>query len=419
MKLRELFVQISSFRYNRRCALALMGIFLVFPLRSACAQVPARQSVTSLSPRPEQALPAASKSPLEDEKLKLEIAKLRSDVANDERNPFTLRGLVNLVYGNGALLLGIAAGLWAFYRYLSEQHRLRMEREEVRFSETVQRLGSDSEQQRMGAAVLLPSFLRPGYDRFYNQVFNLASGNLRLQENEEGSANLTPFRQALGNVFRESFARARSLLPASTDSDLPSPDIETELNSSYVNLREAYLVGADLRECWLYKARLDGAIVRAAHLRRANLEGAILTECDLEDADLSSANLLNAVFDNADLHHAVLKEARADGADFRGANLRDSDLRNMTAGGAKFLGADLSGADLTSTTFESVDGNVGTDIELAASLKDTRLFGVIGLTVEQRSICRIKGALLPPEETSSASPFDPMPEENSPFEIGT
>ena len=89
-----------------------------------------------------------------------------------------------------------------------------------------------------------------------------------------------------------------------------------------LDLRCAYLSGADLRG-----ADLSGADLRNANLRNANLRNANLKYANLSDADLRNANLKYANLSGADLRNADLRYANLSGADLSGANLSGADLR--------------------------------------------------------------------------------------------
>jgi hypothetical protein len=102
-----------------------------------------------------------------------------------------------------------------------------------------------------------------------------------------------------------------------------------------LNLREAYLAGADLR----------GADLREADLERSNLEGAFLREADLSGADLELTNLGGA----------YLKEANLRGADLNGADLRGAYLSGADLGGAYLRGVDLRGVDLREADLREVN----------------------------------------------------------------
>lgn len=99
-----------------------------------------------------------------------------------------------------------------------------------------------------------------------------------------------------------------------------------------VNLPEADLEGARLRDAFLFRAvlaggRFDCADLREAFLVEADLRDASLAEADLRGTDLRLADLTGANLESADLQAASLCEAHLDGASFRGARLESTDLR--------------------------------------------------------------------------------------------
>src|SRR2546421_684940 len=65
-------------------------------------------------------------------------------------------------------------------RWLKDQEAEREKRAEERFQSAVTGLGDEKEGAKIGAAILLRTFLRPGYEQFYIQTFDLAVANLRL-----------------------------------------------------------------------------------------------------------------------------------------------------------------------------------------------------------------------------------------------
>jgi len=95
---------------------------------------------------------------------------------------------------------------------LEDRKAEREKRAEERFQAAVIGLGDAKEGARIGAAILLRTFLRPGYEEFYTQTFDLAVANLRLplprtphQPNDPNTAlPLTTLRKALIVVFKES-----------------------------------------------------------------------------------------------------------------------------------------------------------------------------------------------------------------------
>jgi uncharacterized protein YjbI with pentapeptide repeats len=204
-------------------------------------------------------------------------------------------------------------------RWLKNQEIEREKQSEERFQSVVEGLGSTSIATQVGAAIMLRTFLRPGYEQFYNQAFDLAVAYLRLRKIGPEPEPPDSLDQALIMVFRESFHLARDLSKQSSR----SPD------ALGIRLDSAYLARSDLRrarmpESYLRKANLIEAVLRTANLRDANLSGA-----NLSGADLSEANLGGADLSGANLSGADLSEANLGGADLKGANLKNAKLHNV------------------------------------------------------------------------------------------
>ncbi len=91
----------------------------------------------------------------------------------------------------------------------------------------------------------------------------------------------------------------------------------------------------------LARADLTQAQLRNANLIGADLRGALLARADLAYANLSMANLASA-----DLRGALLLGTTLRQADLSGAHLQDADLSFVNLSGAELAGADLRGAKL-------------------------------------------------------------------------
>ena len=130
------------------------------------------------------------------------------------------------------------------------------------------------------------------------------------------------------------------------------------------NLRDVYLVGADLAGAGLAGADLAGAVLAGVKsggitgfpsgvpgqfklemgylvgphvdLAEAQLSGANLREVDLAGVTLVSANLTSAVLIGASLDGATLENAQLMGADMSGASLANADLVDANLSGAIF-----------------------------------------------------------------------------------
>lgn len=282
----------------------------------------------------------------------------------------TLQHQNEWLWNNSGPLLSTAAivitALFGFCRWRNEQrrerekraqdHRIdREKRDEDRFQAVVGGLGSERVEARVGAAIMLRTFLRPGYKQFYSQAFDLAVAHLRLRKADPGTPEpLDSLSQALITVLKESFPHARDSMSQFT------PEL---LDATGVHLDNAYLSGTDLK-----KIRLRGAFLRRAYFWRAYLEEAYLKHSNLESAFLVDAHL-----ERADLGDTVLTGANLTKAHLQGAHLKLADLAI----------ADFTDADLTDTHPES-----------ARSLQGTILRGVRGLTAAQLAACAEKGAIV-------------------------
>ncbi len=114
-----------------------------------------------------------------------------------------------------------------------------------------------------------------------------------------------------------------------------------------VNLRWAYLVGANFEQARMPEADFNHANLRKTNFRKADLRGANLIGADLCDANLEGADLSNADLRGTDLKGTILKEAVLRGVYFGYTNLRGRDFRNMKLRLTRFSEADLVGADFS------------------------------------------------------------------------
>lgn len=301
--------------------------------------------------------------------------KLFQDVAQQQHTPG------NWFWNNGAAVISslvlALAGAFTLFRYLRDQRNERekqredrqAEREkraEERFQSVVEGLGSKDVETRTGAAIMLRTFLQPGYEQFYSQAFDLAVAYLRLRHVDSDEPEpLDSLTQALAIVFKEAFPLARDLLKQDP----------MYLDAIGARLDSAYLARCDLKQVRLPEAYLRKVNFFGAKMSEANLRDTKLRYTNLTDADLTKTNLPRADLRGASLRGAHLTEANLDGASLTGANLRD------------------------------------TNIEAARSLQGTILRGVKGLTNEQLAACKVKGAIIDeiPSTTPSRSTTSPAP----------
>ncbi len=371
-----------------RTGIAIAGMLLLLMLMAWISVVAAgaheeasgsTRSVTALATPTEDATVTA----LNKEKLAQEVEQLK-----EQNKPGLfewLRTNASILLSTLVVVIGALIGLWRWLGDRRDEHEKRREdqhteqekRAEERFQSAVTGLGDEKEGARIGAAILLRTFLRPGYEQFYTQTFDLAVANLRLPrtphppEDPNTPLPLTTLSQALIVVFREAFPLARNQNKRSPES----------LDATGIQLDNAYLRGADLKQVWmpqasLRKVDLSGADLSRAKLNEADLSGAKLSGAKLSEAELiraklNEAELIRAKLNEADLNRTYFNGARLSGADLRGADLRGADLS-----WAKLSGAYLSEADLNGTNLSEADLS-------EADLRGANLRGVVGLTKGQ------------------------------------
>jgi hypothetical protein len=256
----------------------------------------------------------ATVNALNKEKLIQEVQQLKSQNESD---------LLGWLRTNAATFLStlivVIGGLIGLFRWFGDRRDEREKRAEERFQSVVTGLGDEKEGAKIGAAILLRTFLRPGYKEFYTQTFDLAVANLRRgtlvsvgtrttdpPQDPKAPLPLTTLSQALIVVFKEAFPLARS-------QEKRSPQF---LDATGIQLDNAYLRRADLEQ-----ARMPQASLRGADLSEAKLSGAKLWWADLSGADLEAADLCGA-----NLSHATLSQVNLGKTDLRWANLSEVNL---------------------------------------------------------------------------------------------
>jgi uncharacterized protein YjbI with pentapeptide repeats len=272
------------------------------------------------------------------------------------------------------IVIGALFGLWRWRsdrrdaqdKELKERQNELEKRAEERFQAAVIGLGDEKEEARIGAAILLRTFLYPGYERFYVQTFDLAVAHLRLPRTphlpDDPNAVLSPstLSRALIAVFKESFPLARGQVKKS------KYGLQV-LDATGIRLDKAYLREADLKQVWMVEASLRNADLISANLSEADIRRANLSGANLLNANLGEANLSGATLRGTFLMGATLRNSHLLGADFSETNLESADLSKTFLVEAKFSRADFSEANLEGTDLSK------TNLEDALSLKDTDL----------------------------------------------
>jgi uncharacterized protein YjbI with pentapeptide repeats len=261
---------------------------------------------------------------LNKEKLVQEIQQLKNQNEPDPLGWLRTNAAIFL-----STLVVVIGGLIGLFRWFGDRRSEREKRAEERFQIVVSGLGSKDIEAKVGAAIMLRTFLKPGYEQFYRQSFELAVGHLQLRQ-VNANEPIDPLSQVLIKVFTESSRLVRIRLGLEY------------LDAAHVRLDGAYLARVDLQRVWMrdaffiganlhrtnlhesdliranfHKADLEGADLSKTSLRRAILSGAILTSVNLNGADLYGANLTGAIWNTSDMRDATLEDATVKGTDLR------------------------------------------------------------------------------------------------------
>jgi uncharacterized protein YjbI with pentapeptide repeats len=299
---------------------------------------------------PQTAQPAQATGTIAIETAKEQLIKLQHDNDRSLNAWFWNSGAA--IFSTLVIVIGGLFGLWrwrverqdAQAKELEDRQAERERRDDDRLQDTIAGLGSERIEARAIAASMLLTFLQqPGYERFHQQIFNLAVTNLQLHHVDPSTrGRLEPLRQALITVFKDSFPPARKALIGQEE---PHYKKLGALDASHVKLGKAFLRYADLKGIFMREADLSGT-----NLRKADLSNAALTHTDLSDAYLHYVNL-----SGARLRHAVLSRAHLKGADLRGAYLASAELDEANLYKADLRGADLRDADLSDADLRGAD----------------------------------------------------------------
>jgi len=379
----------------------------------------------------------ATVTALNKEKLEQEIQQLKyqNEQIKNQNAPDFFVWLPGWLRTNSAILLStlvvVIGGLIGLFRWFGDRRSERDKRAEERFQAAVTGLGDEKEGAKIGAAILLRTFLRPGYEQFYTQTFDLAVANLRLPRTPKQPADPntpllpTTLQQALIVVFKEAFPRAREWEEKQRKKQLPfhqritarlpwlkgreqEVDHRQYLDASFIQLDKAFLFQADLKQAWM----------PLASLREADLGGANLSEAKLSQADLSWARLDNkAILIGANLSGAKLNDADLSGADLSGTNLGIPDLSKADQQGSNRDGADLCRTNLAGAKLWGAKLRDAKNFEEAIFKKDGLSADLHGafLTDKQRDFCQKEGVIIDEVPTTSSfqQPVTPPPSSQS------
>ncbi len=318
---------------------------------------------------------------LEKEKLQHEVEQLQKI-----NNPSFWDWISKLGPVGGAGIIAV----FGVYQYFANRREERIRRAEERFQKVVEGLGSQSEAIKTGSAVTLRTFLRPGYEEFFAQVFNLAVGGLRYEVTSAGTAPglpPSPLKQMLVAVLKEAFPLAREQRRRG------KPDL---LDATGICLFDTYLAEIDLNKVWMPDSDLQHAVLRDAQLMEARFVRACFQHASLDRAKMLRSDMRTANFDDIHAHYTNFSKCKLELATFIKALLSNAifieahlDEANFTD--AVVIDADFTNADLFKTILHNAEMK-GANPERALRLDGAKMKGVTGLSEEQVAACIAKGA---------------------------
>ncbi|MBD2300823.1 pentapeptide repeat-containing protein [Nostoc sp. FACHB-190] len=203
-----------------------------------------------------------------------------------------------------------------------------------RFSKAVELLASDKIEVRLGGIYTLERIAKDS-----------PSDHWTIME------VLTAFVRENAKLIEDSNVQSAKIF---IDEYLDNKTQKKELHKVHLDIQETIIVIArnnpdnnqrknlNLSNINLIQADLCGALLKEINLSRANFLGA-----NLSNADLSGANCLGVNFSKADLSNANLSVANLFGANFEEARFSEANLTRADLVGANFTKAYLRGANLT------------------------------------------------------------------------
>jgi uncharacterized protein YjbI with pentapeptide repeats len=239
-----------------------------------------------------------------------------------------------------------------------------------RFTRTVEQLGSDKRDVRLGAIYTLERIAADS-DRDDPTITALLASLVREHDLAPGAEvpeePPTDVQAALAVLVRPDRARE-----------------SRRLDLNRVRLPRAQVVGGDLSRARLRYADLTGADLTGANLANTDLHSAKLAGANLTGADLTGANLYNAdltgaILSDANLTGAYLARATPTGAELINAVLVRAILHDSNLSRADLSGADLSGAvlfktNLTGASLHDITGFSPEEIRKVARTNGDTLF---------------------------------------------
>ncbi|MFJ3164205.1 pentapeptide repeat-containing protein [Streptomyces kanasensis] len=209
--------------------------------------------------------------------------------------------------------LAVIIFTWLSIQQVDNEHALTREGQVTdRYNAAVGNIGEDSLEVRLGGIYALQRIMEDS-PRDQPSIVNVLSTYIRNHAKK-------PKRATEASGGKEPTSDVQAALTALRGRD-PHHDSTAQVDLRGAYLPGANLSGADLVLADLSDADLSGADLSKAKLSYTNLTGANLFGADLSDTSLTGANLSNADLILADLSGTDLSHSNLTGTDLRGADL--------------------------------------------------------------------------------------------------
>lgn len=239
----------------------------------------------------------------------------------------TLQKNADLIVLILAVISGVLIAFFKFFDFRSKSQKLLFIKDS--FESVVNKLSSESEIERVSAAILLRRFFDKksefgiGKTPYKTETINIIASILR-------SSPIGLFQK----VLSDSLAYAEDL----NDVDLQRANLQNAYLGNK-SIRKVDFSRADFFQANLSKASLNGVIANGAVFYNAILAGTVFTNADLKNANFQGSDLLKAKFKNADLENANFQGAinipkevlmYLDENSFYSRNNKNANPRNVT-----------------------------------------------------------------------------------------
>lgn len=256
--------------------------------------------------------------------------KILTLLKNSNDRNFALDVIKTLI-SSLSLLATVIAGISLYLTYTNAKSEQSLNNERLiteRFSKSIEQLGSEKLELRLGGIYALESISKNSPKNYYLPIMEIFTAFVRERSNyywnEKGKSTTLSDKEKLVFAFPEDIQAVLKVFRRRTSSSSNGEQIIFDMSG--VNLPAANLSEINFEGALFYTANLE-----QAYLEKANLQKTRLIKANLQDAVLKEANLRSS-----DLSFANLQKTNLSKANFQGADLEKTDFRNAYMCGLPF-----------------------------------------------------------------------------------